>query len=272
MESKSQYTISVIMAVYNCQDTLAASLDSLLGQTYQKFKIILCDDCSSDKTLEVASSYAKRYPEKFIILKNNNNLKLPASLNKCLKFVDTEYVARMDGDDISKPDRFEKEINFLENNPEYALVSCPMEYFNENGIYRKGRCTDSCPTKFSFLKATPFCHAPVMVRTSVLKEVEGYTVAKWTERGQDYHLWAKIYNKGYRGYNLNEPLYLMRDDENAIKRRSVKVRLYAIKRNYKVHKLLDLPKRYRFYILSPILRILAPNFIYRYFHYLKHYK
>ena len=113
--------ISVIMGIYNCAPTLAEALDSLLAQTYQGFKVIMCDDGSSDNTVEVAQTYVNRYPDKFIIAKNGHNMGLNFTLNHCLEYVDTEYVARMDGDDISLPQRFEKEIAFLDEHSEMAI-------------------------------------------------------------------------------------------------------------------------------------------------------
>ena len=70
--------------------------------------------------MDIAKEFADKYPGKFILIRNDKNMKLAATLNHCLEYADTEYVARMDGDDISLPTRFEKEINFLDNHPEYA--------------------------------------------------------------------------------------------------------------------------------------------------------
>ena len=121
--------ISVLMGIYNCASTLVEALDSLENQTYKDFKIILCDDGSKDNTLQVAQDYAKRF-DNVIVIQNGRNKGLNYTLNHCLKYADTEYVARMDGDDISLPTRFEKEIAFLDAHPEYAVVSAPMIYFD----------------------------------------------------------------------------------------------------------------------------------------------
>ena len=153
-EFMKKYRISVIMGIYNCAPTLAEALDSLLAQTYQGFKVIMCDDGSADNTIEVAQTYVDRYPDKFMLTRNDRNIKLAATLNHCLEYVDTEYVARMDGDDLSMPDRFEKEMNFLDEHPEYALVSCPMIYFDEHGDYRTGTAKEM-PTKHDIHWVTP---------------------------------------------------------------------------------------------------------------------
>lgn len=210
------------MGIYNCAETLPEALDSLLNQTYQDFKVIMCDDGSTDNTYEVAKTYSDNY-ENFILIKNDKNLKLAATLNRCLEYADTEYIARMDGDDISLPTRFEKEIEFLDNNPEFALVSCPMIHFDELGNWGFGNSIQE-PTREDFKKGTPFCHAPMMMKTEIMNKVDGYTVHKNLERGQDYYLWYKIYKQGFKGYNLSERLYKMRDDKDAMDRRTIESR------------------------------------------------
>jgi glycosyltransferase EpsE len=213
----SKYRISVIMGIYNCAPYLREALDSLLAQTYQEFKVILCDDCSTDNTYAIAKEYADKY-DNFILIKNEHNIKLAATLNHCLEYADTEYVARMDGDDISLPMRFEKEINFLDEHSEFSFVSCPMAHFDNKGIWRRGKAIEF-PTKLDFKDCAPFCHAPCMVRKEAYDAVNGYTIGDKTERAEDYYLWYKMYRKGLIGYNIQEILYYMRDDKNAISRR-----------------------------------------------------
>ena len=73
------------MGIYNCEKTLAEALECIINQTYNNWELIMCDDGSTDRTIEVAESYVKRYPDKFILLKNKVNLGLNKTLNKCLK-------------------------------------------------------------------------------------------------------------------------------------------------------------------------------------------
>ena len=114
--------ITVIMGIYNCADTLVEALKSLESQTYKNFKVVLCDDGSKDDTLQVALRWAEEHPN-YLVIQNEHNIKLAATLNHCLGYVDTEYVARMDGDDISLPTRFEKEIAFLDAHPEISSIN-----------------------------------------------------------------------------------------------------------------------------------------------------
>ena len=263
---KQPIRISVLMAIYNCADTLSEALDSLfIAQTYQGFKVILCDDSSTDTTYEIAKEYAGKYPDRIILLKNESNMKLPASLNRCLEYADTEYIARMDGDDISKPTRFQEEIDFLDNHPEYAIVSTAMEYFDENGIFMIGKAIEK-PDERAFIGSTPHAHAPAVIRTYVIKEVGGYTCKSYTQRGQDVDLCSKIYSRGYKGYNISAALYQMRDDKKAYKRRTLKEAVRSVVRNYKIYQRLGIPFKYYLTIFRPLILCLIPQSLYLYLH------
>lgn len=260
-----QYRISVIIGIYNCAKTLAEALDSLYAQTYQNFKIILCDDGSTDNTYQVAKEYANNHTN-IILIQNEQNMGLNYTLNHCLKYADTEYTARMDGDDISLPTRFEKEIEYLDAHPDISIVSCPMIHFDENGIYKYGKTRAAYPQKKDFIHSTPFCHAPCLVRTNALKKVGGYSVDKKLIRVEDYHLWFKMYAAGYCGHNLSEHLYKMRDDRNATSRRSLKNRLNEVYVKFIGYRMLGLPIYYYIFTIKPLLIWLLPTPIYTYLH------
>ena len=256
--------ISVLMGIYNCASTLPEALDSLYAQTFQDFKIILCEDGSTDNTYEVARTYADQH-DNIVLVRNEKNMGLNHTLNRCLEYADTEYCARMDGDDVSLPTRFEKEVKFLDEHPEYAIVSCPMIYFDEKGEFGRGKGGYE-PTKMVFMKGTPFCHAPCMVRREAYMKVGGYTESKKLLRVEDYHLWMKMFAEGYRGYNLDECLYAMRDDRNAAGRRTWigrKNSAYAIRLACKT---LKLPFYAYFYSFIPIIKYFIPKPIYMLMH------
>ena len=257
--------ISVIIGIYNCASTLVEALDSLYCQTYKDFKIILCEDGSNDNTYEVAFQYSKAH-DNILLLRNEHNLGLNITLNRCLEHVDTEYVARMDGDDISLPTRFEKEIEFLDEHPEYAFVSCPMIYFDETGDFRTGKVRPE-PVKEDYLYGRTFCHAPVMVRTEAYMAVGGYSVSKYLLRVEDMHLWLKLYKNGYRGFNLSVPLYKMRDDRNAFNRRTFQNRRNEAYLKLKICKDLKLPWwHYPESVIIPFAKWVMPRFLYYKFH------
>lgn len=259
-----EYRISVLMGIYNCAQTLPEALDSLLIQTYQSFKIILCDDGSKDHTYAIAKAYAEKY-ENIVLLKNECNKGLNYTLNHCLKYADTEYIARMDGDDISLPSRLETEIHFLDAHPEYALVSTNMNYFDDNGIFYTGHRQEE-PSLESYLHESPFCHAPCMARTEAFKSVGGYSDFDLVHRVEDYHLWMKLRMAGFRGYNLPDALYNMRDDRNAAVRRNIKARRNEAYVKFQIWKNFRLPWYDLIYCLRPLVLAVMPNFLYSYLH------
>lgn len=256
--------ISVIMGIYNCSSTLQATLDSLYGQTFQDFEIIMCDDGSTDTTLLIAEENRKRHPN-ILLLKNDRNRGLNYTLNRCLKYAKGKYIARMDGDDISLPMRFEKEYNFLETHPEYAIVSTVAVYFDEIGDFRSGNPKEF-PLAEDLVKGNPFVHGACMVRKEAYDAVNGYSEHKCFYRGQDYHLWVKMYAKGYRGCNLQEPLYRMRDDLHAFSRRKYRYRIIEVYIKFLAIKMCKLPWYYSVYMLKPLVVGLLPRKIYNFFH------
>lgn len=259
-----KYRISVLMGIYNCAPTLQEALDSLYAQTYQGFKIILCDDGSQDDTLMIAEENARLH-ENVVVIKNDQNMGLNYTLNHCLEYADTEYIARMDGDDISLPTRFEKEIKFLDEHPEYAVVSAPMIYFDEDGEFRRGKGGGEVK-RLEFVKGSPIAHAPSMSRTEIIKSVGGYSVDKKLLRVEDYHLWFKVYAAGHKAYRLSECLYKMRDDRNAVARRNWMTRRNEAYVQHIGYKMIGIPWYYQLYTLVPIMKYFAPQWLYSYFH------
>lgn len=257
--------ISVIIGIYNCASTLQEALDSLYAQTFQDFEIILCEDGSSDNTYQIAVENA-RIHKNIVLLQNETNQGLNYTLNRCLSVAKGKYIARMDGDDISLPTRFEKEYKFLETHPEYAIVSTPMKYFDESGVFRIGKINRPEPRLKDFVKGTPFCHAPCMVRKEAYEAVGGYSVSDKLLRVEDYHLWIKMYQKGFKGYRLSEALYMMRDDRNAIIRRTLKSRINEAYVKYLACRYLRLPIYSYIYCFRPLIVWLMPQAIYKMFH------
>lgn len=256
--------VSVIMGIYNCEATLSEAIESILAQTFKSWELIMCDDGSTDSTFEVASKYAKEYAN-IKIYKNSKNMGLNYTLNCCLRHTHGLYIARMDGDDISHPDRLKKEVEFLENHPTYAIVSTQMIYFDDKGIFGIGKQSGE-PSINIFSIRTPFAHATAMVRREAYEAVNGYTVAPKYLRVEDWHLWIKMYLKGYKGYNLPEPLYRMRDDRNAINRRKFKYRLNEMRVSIFATQKLKLPWWHYLYALrAPVIGLL-PRRIYEVLH------
>ena len=251
--------ISVIMGVYNCEDTVVDAIESILMQTYSNWELIICDDYSTDNTYEILKQYKIEYPNKIVLLNNKINCKLPYTLNKCLKYSSGNYIARMDGDDISCNNRFEKQIGFLESNPETDLVGTSMQRFDGKEVADILYSIQN-PDKYTLKKRLPFNHATIMTYKKVYDKLNGYTVSKRTERCEDYDLWFRFFDKGFKGDNLIEPLYYVRENINAIKRRTIKSRFNAYRTTIIGFRLLNYPLHwYIFPTIKMLFKVMVPT-------------
>ena len=249
--------VSVIMGIYNCADTLPEAIESVVAQTYSDWELILCDDCSTDSTLNIAREFEGLFPQRIKVICNSKNSKLAYTLNHCLQYAKGEYIARMDGDDISLPQRFQKQVEFLDENIEVDLVSTAMISFNENGD-RGIRRKDEYPGRWALAANSCFDHATIMMRKSVFDILGGYTVSKRTERGQDYDLWFRFFAAGFNGYNMQEPLYRVREDADTFGRRTIRSRFFIALTMLIGYRMLNYPFRYYVYILKQIIAAFIP--------------
>lgn len=257
--------ISVISGIYNCADTLEEAIESILKQTFSDWEWILCDDGSTDETLSIALNYQKAYPDRFIVLRNEQNEGLNYTLNRCLREAKGTYIARMDGDDRCHCERFAKEVAVLDSMPQIDIVSTDMSFFDETGTWGRIAHPDE-PTARDFLHGSPFCHAPCMVRKRAFDLVGGYSDEKRILRVEDYHLWLKMYAAGIKGFNIHELLYEMRDDRNAFARRKFRYRLNEAYVRMLAVRMLKLPVTGYIYVLRPILVGLMPGWLYKMMH------
>lgn len=256
--------VSILMGIYNCADTLEEAVESIKNQTFTDWELIMCDDGSKDNTFEVAQKIAQK-DHRIKVIINEKNLTLAPTLNRCAKVARGKYLARMDGDDVCDKTRFEKELKVLESNPSYAVVSCQMNLFDEGGIYRVVTYAEH-PDVTDFVKQSPFCHAGCMMRKDVFDSIGGYSESLDYKRVEDYDLWTRMYRDGYIGYNIQEPLYSMRDDRNALKRRTLDNRKNEIRVKKNIIKWFNLSKRNYIYILITVAKAITPSFIYKVIH------
>jgi glycosyltransferase EpsE len=256
--------VSIIMGIYNCAPTLVESLDSIARQTYTYWEMIICDDGSSDDTLHVAREWAKR-DSRTLVLVNEQNLGLARTLDRCIVEARGELLARQDGDDISEPDRLAKLVAAMDSHPEIAMVSSWMSCFDEKGVWGLVR-TKPFPVANDFLSGSPICHAPCMMRKAPVLTVGGYGAQPWVLQVEDVFLWLRLYASGYRAMNLQEPLYRMRDDENARGRRTLRRRINHARVRWKGFRMLGFPWHKRLWAVKPILVWALPGGLYRKLH------
>ena len=181
--------ISVLLPVYNAEAFLAEAIESILQQTFRDFELIIINDGSTDASSEVI----KQFKDERIIIIEQHNQGLAASLNKGLKIAKGNYIARQDNDDISLPERFEKQFNFLEAHPELALLGTAAVIVDEHNK-ETGRVhqhpSSSAALKYFLLFDNPFVHSSVMFRRSLISQTGPYYCGQ--DYFEDYHLWSSM--------------------------------------------------------------------------------
>lgn len=200
--------ISVIMPIYNCDKYLAAAVESILLQTFTDFELILVNDASTDDTLKIAQEYAKR-DSRIKIINNKKNLNIAGSLNKGIEAAKAKIIARMDGDDISLPTRFQKQYELLTIREDVAVVGCNMLIMDSEGheYDKRAYASDSFTLKKNIFRYSPFAHPTVMYRKSAVKECGGYNPQY--SPTEDLDLWVRIGSK-YEFANIPEYLFKYR--------------------------------------------------------------
>lgn len=251
------------MGVYNCADTVGKSIESIQAQTFTDWEMIICNDGSTDNTVDVVKEYQKK-DDRIFLIENDKNRGLSYTLNHCLKNASGEYCARMDGDDLCDPSRFQIELDFLEEHPEYGFVTTTMKRFDEKGVYQNPSiCEGYSPDLDVYIKGSPFCHAPSMLRKSAYEAVDGYRVMDNTLGVEDYDLWLRMYAKGIKGYIIRNPLYSMFDGRDAAHRRTFKRRLNEAWVRKEGYKSLNVPMYKRIMVLKPIIIGFIPQWLYK---------
>lgn len=255
---KMAVCLSIIMGAYNAEKTIAESIESICAQTFTDFELIIIDDGSQDNTYRIIDSYAI-HDSRIKVLRNKNNEGIPFTLNQGIKICSGLYIARQDADDFSHPNRFEKQINFLESNPEYSMVGCWAEMFDQKGTWGLIKMK-KFPTKIDFIWDIPFINASLVYRSKIIREVEGYTTSLQTKkRSEDYEILIRIYASGHKGYNISEVLYYYRVGKSDYKRRRIVYRIYEAAIRFKGFKKLKLPLYTYIFVLKPLIVALIPK-------------
>lgn len=205
-ENEKPPRVSVLLPVYNDARYLRASIDSILAQTFSDFELIVVDDGSVDETPHIISKYLDR---RVRVIRNECNLGLAPSLNRAIAASRGEYLGRQDADDISLPQRFARQVRFLDSHPLVGVVGSRAVAIDEEGgrlHLMETSCSD-IEIKWDLLFFCPFVHSSVMIRRSVLKQIGSYTEDPEIFRAfvEDYDLWSRI-NQVALSANLPEPL------------------------------------------------------------------
>ena len=198
--------VSVIMPVYNAERYLRAAIDSILAQSFHRFELLIIDDGSTDGSMEIVRSYTDSRIRVF----SEPHRGLVAALNKGLTEARGDYIARMDADDVSKPERLCKQVAYMQSHPETPLVGCWARLIDAKGKptgNSKMPPTQGWRLRVALCGANQFVHGSVMMRREAVLQVGGYRAAFVTT--EDYDLWLRLGEVGVLA-NLAEPLYELR--------------------------------------------------------------
>jgi glycosyltransferase involved in cell wall biosynthesis len=208
---KKQPFVSVIMPNYNMALYLPEAINSILKQTYKNFEFIIVDDCSTDDSWKIIKSFKDKRIKAF---QNSENLKNNRTRNKGFEKIskNSEYIAIMDSDDVSLPDRLKREVEFLEKYQDYGAVSSNLLIINEESeVYSRREYKLSWnKIRKTMIRSNEIAHPAAMVRTSVMKDLGGYD--EHYTRCPDYDLWMRLILK-FKIKNLRKPVLKYRISE-----------------------------------------------------------
>lgn len=202
----TQPLISVLVPVYNVENFVEESLRSLMQQSYKNIEIIVVDDYSSDNTFKIVKKLEKE-DSRIKSYKNPKNLKIAATLNFALSKANGDFIARMDGDDISTPDRLSKLYDYLQSHKDIALVGSNVTLINEDGIeIKKGRMINSSTVINSVVKYRNPIHHIWLTKRKIYDEIGNYRYPGV----EDYDFILRLLTAGYKICNHPEYLYQIR--------------------------------------------------------------
>lgn len=215
--------ITIIMSSYNQSNYLRASLDSIINQTYSMWNLYIVNDCSTDNTFEILEEYSAK-EERIKVFNNNKNLGLTYNLNFLGKLCNTEFIARMDSDDIAFKDRLKKQLNFLEKNPDISVVGSNAENIDTKGnkLFVSDLPLLDKNIKKQLLFKNVFYHSSVMMRKDFLQNLKYYNLN--FNKCQDFELWLRGAKK-YKYANLSDVLIKYRISRYNYKNDLIKIRI-----------------------------------------------
>lgn len=222
--------ISVVMPVYNGEKYIRETMDSVLNQTFADFEFIIINDASKDSTEEIIKSYED---DRIVYLINEQNLGVAGTLNRGIEHAKGEYIARIDADDIAMPQRFEKQVAFMDTHPDVGVCGSHIRIFEEDGTERDYIYSETdVELRVDMLFNSGFAHPAVMIRKSVLdKEKLFYNIE--FEKAEDYRMWYDVM-KVSKGHNLQEPLLRYRHHQSQVTKTNVKEQTVAVTKMRKV--------------------------------------
>jgi hypothetical protein len=206
--------VTVLVATYNDEPYLAAAIDSVLAQTFADFELLIVVDAATDRTRDIAESYSD--PRVRVVV-NETNVGLAASLNRGLTVIESEYVARLDGNDLCFPERLARQLAYLDAHPDVAVLGAQAALIDVSGrrVGNARRPTTELGIRWWSMFGSPLVHSSVMFRRAIVwNELGGYDGS--VRLGEDFDLWRRLVKNGHRIQNLADTLVAYRDDPASI--------------------------------------------------------
>lgn len=260
MNNINSEMISVIMGIKyqrSSNEPLKISIDSILTQSYTNFELIICERDSTASAKELLKRYAEQ-DQRVILIDGGSAHSFSEQLNICLKKARGKWIARMDDDDYSFPERLEKQLAYLQKHNEFAFAGCRCKLICDG---ENVGTTDfpASPQVSDFLFSQPYIHPSLLFRRSALESVKGYSQLPRCNRNEDYDILLRIYENGMKGCNMDEVLFAYTIPSKGITNRNFKDRLNETKTRYvRYRKLKLLPKAFP-YVIKPIAVWLLPK-------------
>lgn len=250
--------VSVVIPMKDAEATIEKCILSIERQSYRKLEILVCDDASSDRSVQAVEELMEKYGN-IRLLRNKTGRGAANARNRCIRRARYDFIAMQDADDWSDEKRIEKEMAFLSAHKEYAAVGTGCYRVNEAGD-RKEVLPFEHIQKKDLIWGGHFIHASCIFRKEALLSVGGYTDNPYTKRDQDYHLLMKLYGAGYRLYNMQECLYYYLSTDATYRRQAdlskakglMWIRYDGYRRN-------RMPLWAYLFVAKPLLAALAPK-------------
>lgn len=257
---EKQPLISVCMGVRYLREDLSLlerSIRSIQAQTYSNWELLICERDSIPAARDKIEEFV-REDRRIRLIDGTGTAGLPGQLNRCLVQAKGNWIARMDDDDFSNPRRFAVQMEYLRENPQAAFVGC------EANLERDGKPVGirQLPVRSEvkdFLFVQPFLHPTLLFRREALESAGGYCEEPRCLGCEDYDLLLRLYETGYRGENIQEPLFTYTLPPRGSKKRTMALRYNEVKTRYVRFKSLGLLPKALPYVVKPVLVGLVPN-------------
>lgn len=251
--------ISILMGVRYQRENLfllERAIQSILSQTYPNWEFIICERDSTNAARTRLKQFSEEDPRIYLI-DGYGTVGLAEQLNRCMSVAKGNWIARMDDDDVSHPGRFAAQMDYLQKYPQISFVGCVARLERDND-FTGIRWLPARPNVRDFFLVQPFLHPTLLFRREVLEKVGGYSEEPRCLGCEDYDLLLRLYEAGFMGENIQEPLFTYTLPPLHSKKRTMAMRWNEVKTRYVRFKGLGLFPRAFPYVVKPVIVGLLP--------------